>query len=40
LSLVYALGGVALAPHAIGGTGVDPEFVRMFEKWLPGLGGR
>jgi hypothetical protein len=34
----YALGGLALAPHFIGGNGVDPEFLRMLESWFPSVG--
>jgi hypothetical protein len=37
ISLSYAIGGLALAPHAIGSTGADPEFVRLLEKWWPGI---
>lgn len=38
LSFMYAIGGLAIAPHAIGASGADPEFVRMLERWWPGLG--
>jgi len=37
VSLGYALGGLALAPHFIGGNGIDPEFLRLLEKWFPGF---
>jgi hypothetical protein len=33
----YAIGGFALAPHFIGGNGTDPEFLRLLERWFPGL---
>jgi hypothetical protein len=39
VSTLYAIGGLALAPHTISGSGIDPEFVRLLEEWLPGLGG-
>jgi len=35
VSLGYAVGGLALAPHFLGGNGVDPEFMRLLEKWFP-----
>jgi hypothetical protein len=38
ISANYAIGGLALARHAIGSSGVDPEFVRILERWLPGIG--
>lgn len=38
ISTLYAVGGLALAPHTISSFGVDPEFVRMLEEWLPGIG--
>jgi len=38
ISTLYAIGGLALAPHTISSFGVDPEFVRMLEAWLPNLG--
>jgi hypothetical protein len=37
ISTAYAIGGMALAPHTIGATGVDPEFLRLLEKWFPAL---
>jgi len=37
VSLGYAIGGLALAPHFIGGNGIDPEFMRMLERWFPGM---
>jgi hypothetical protein len=36
-SLAFAFGGLVIAPSSIGATGVDPEFMRLLEKWLPGL---
>ena len=33
----YAVGGLALAPHYIGGNGADPEFLRLLERWFPGI---
>jgi hypothetical protein len=33
----YAIGGLALAPHFLGGNGVDPEFLRLLERWFPGF---
>lgn len=38
-SLAYAVGGLALAPHSIGATGVDPDLLRLLERWLPDLSG-
>jgi hypothetical protein len=40
LSLGYAIGGLALAPHTISGAGADPEAVRAVEAWLERLGIR
>lgn len=37
VSAGYAIGGLALAPHFIGGNGADPEFLRLLERWFPGL---
>ena len=37
ISLAYAIGGLALAPHFLGGNGVDPEFLRLLEQWFPGF---
>ena len=37
VSLQYAIGGMALAPRAISALGADPEFVRLLERWFPGL---
>ena len=37
VSLGYAMGGLALAPHFLGGNGVDPEFMRLLEQWFPGF---
>ncbi len=37
VSLGYAMGGLALAPHFIGGNGIDPEFMRLLQKWFPGF---
>lgn len=37
VSLAYAIGGLALAPHYIGANGIDPEFLKMFEKLFPGF---
>ncbi len=37
ISALYAIGGLALAPHALGATGADPEFLRLLEKWWPGI---
>ncbi len=36
-SLAYAIGGLALAPHFIGGNGIDPDFMKILENYLPGL---
>lgn len=35
ISLAYAIGGLALAPHFIGGNGIDPEFLRILNQWFP-----
>jgi hypothetical protein len=35
VSGAYAIGGLALAPHYIGGNGIDPDFLPSLEKWLP-----
>jgi hypothetical protein len=40
VSLGFAVGGLALAPHTISGAGVDPEAVRALERWLERLGVR
>jgi hypothetical protein len=40
ISSAYAIGGLALAPHIIGGNGIDPEFVRLIENLFPGSGFR
>lgn len=37
ISMMYAIGGLALAPHTISSMGVDPEFVRQLEQWVPGI---
>jgi len=37
VSAGYAIGGLALAPHFICGNGVDPEFLRLLERWFPGF---
>jgi hypothetical protein len=37
VSAGYAIGGLALAPHFLGGNGVDPEFLRLLERWFPGF---
>jgi hypothetical protein len=37
VSAGYAVGGLALAPHFMGGNGVDPEFLRLLESWFPGF---
>jgi hypothetical protein len=37
LSLVYGIGGIALAPHTISSLGVDPEMLRLLERWWPNL---
>jgi hypothetical protein len=37
VSAGYAIGGFALAPHFIGGNGVDPEFLRLIQSWFPGF---
>jgi hypothetical protein len=36
ISGAYAIGGLALAPHHLGGNGVDPEFLQTLEKLFPG----
>ncbi len=36
-ALGYAIGGLALAPHFIGGNGADPEFLRLLERLFPGF---
>jgi len=33
-SVLYAFGGLALAPHAIGANGVDPGFMQILEKFF------
>lgn len=35
----YAVGGGALGEHVISGTAQDPEALRFFSDWLPGLRG-
>jgi hypothetical protein len=40
VSLGYAVGGLALAPHTISGTGADPEAVAALEGWLRWFGFR
>ena len=35
ISLAYAIGGLALAPHFIGGNGIDPEFLQLLESLFP-----
>jgi len=37
ISLTYAIGGLALAPHFLGGNGVDPEFLQLLQKIFPGF---
>ncbi|MFZ5855935.1 MAG: zinc ribbon domain-containing protein [Chloroflexota bacterium] len=37
VSLQYAIGGLALAPHFLGGNGIDPAFMQLLEKWFPGF---
>jgi hypothetical protein len=37
VSFGYAIGGLALAPHFIGGNGVDPQFWQMLQNWFPGM---
>lgn len=37
ISAGYAIGGLALAPHFMGGNGADPVFLRLLEKWFPGI---
>jgi hypothetical protein len=34
---LYAIGGLALAPHIVGGNGIDPEFFRVLQHWFPGF---
>jgi hypothetical protein len=35
--MAYAIGGMALAHHAISAFGADPEFVRQLEMLWPGI---
>jgi hypothetical protein len=35
ISLAYAIGGLALAPHFIGGNGINPEFLQQLESLFP-----
>ena len=35
ISLAYAIGGLALAPHFLGGNGMDPEFLQLLERLFP-----
>jgi hypothetical protein len=37
VSMAYAIGGLAIAPHTISSLGVDQEFLRQIEKWIPAL---
>jgi hypothetical protein len=37
VSTMYAVGGLAIAPHAISSLGADLEFLRLLEKWWPGI---
>lgn len=37
VSTLYAMGGLALAPHFLGGNGADPQFVRLIHQLLPGF---
>ena len=37
VSAMYALGGLVLAPHFIGGNGIDPSFLRLLQNLLPGF---
>ena len=37
VSLGYAMGGLALAPHFMGGNGVEAEFLRLLNRWFPGM---
>lgn len=37
ISAGYAIGGFALAPHFLGGNGMDPEFLQLLERWFPGF---
>ncbi len=34
-SPAYAVGGLALAPHFLGGNGIDPAFLRWVEPYIP-----
>ena len=36
-SLAYAIGGLALAPHYIGGNGINPDFLQSLKKLFPDL---
>jgi len=35
ISLAYAIGGLALAPHFLGGNGIDPQFLQLLQSWFP-----
>jgi hypothetical protein len=37
ISGMYAVGGLALAPHFLGGNGIDPDFLRRLEELFPGF---
>lgn len=37
ISLAYAPGGLALAPHFIGGNGTNPEFLCLLNQWFANL---
>ena len=37
VSAMYAAGGLALAPHFLGGNGIDPVFLSQLEKLFPGF---
>ena len=37
VSAMYAMGGLAMAPHTISSMGADPEAIRFFENWWPGI---
>jgi hypothetical protein len=37
VSTLYGVGGLALAPHSLSPLGADPAFVKLLEKWCPGL---
>jgi len=37
VSLRYAVGGAALAPHALSSLGADPAFLKLVERWWPGI---